>query len=503
MDNFSEYGVYDGTGLAELVRNKSITSEELCEEAICRAEKINPEINAIVTPLYDFARKSAQNSEPGAVFSGVPFLLKDAHHDLEGTAMSWGCRALKGEISDHDAEIVGRFKQAGLIIFGKTNTPEFKLSYVTEPEVFGPARNPWNTEYSPGGSSGGSAAAVAARIVPFASATDEGGSIRVPASYCGLFGLKPSRGRNPVGPDLGNHWGGMSTSHVITRSVRDSAAMLDAVSGPEPGARWNPAGPGGPFAEAIQSDPGSLKIGYYTRPAFGSDVHAECVKAVEKTCRLLENLGHEVENIDPGFLEEDAAFDWVMVMIGHLAAHIENLSQDRGRKYVEQNIELSSYALCRLGQRIRALDFVKAGRRWLDYSAGMDKMFQQYDMLLSPTLGSPPIAVGSQKPSKKDQRAMKFLASPAGKIITGSGKLTRSVLGELVQNTMQGQMPFTMIANITGLPAMSVPLHWTEEGLPCGVQFTGRFGGEAALLRLAAQLEKAQPWADRRPAKIQ
>ncbi len=503
MGDFSEYGEYDGTGLAELIRNKSISPTELCEAAITQAEKLNPKLNVIVTPLYDYARNSAEKTEPGAVFSGVPFLLKDVHHALKGFPMSYGSKALKGVISDYDAEIVRRFKNAGLIIFGKTNTPEFKLSYVTEPEAFGPARNPWNPEYSPGGSSGGSAAAVAARIVPFASGTDEGGSIRVPASYCGLFGLKPSRGRNPVGPDLGDHWDGMSTSHVITRSVRDSAAMLDSISGPEAGGRWNPAGPGGPFAEAIQSDPGPLKIGYYTRAAFGIDVHAECVKAVEKTCSLLESLGHGVENIAPGFSEEDAAFDWVMVMIGHLAAHIENLSQVHGRKYMEQNIELSSYALCRLGQRIRALDFVKAGRRWLQYSVRMDKTLRQYDMLLSPTLGRPPIAVGSQEPSKKDRRAMKFLASPAGKIITGSSKLTRSVLGELVQNTMQGQMPFTMIANITGLPSMSVPLHWTGDGLPCGVQFTGRFGDETTLLKLAAQLEKAQPWADRKPAMIQ
>jgi len=279
--------------------------------------------------------------------------------------------------------------------------------------------------------------------------------------------------------------------------------MLDAVSGPELGGRWHPGGLSGLFTEAIQSDPGPLKIGYYTRAAFGRDVHAECVKAVENTCSLLDNLGHEVENIAPGFSEEDAAFDWMIIMMGHLAAHVESLSQARGRKHMEQNIELSNYALYRLGKRIRALDFVKAGRRWLEYSAKMDKTLLQYDMLLCPTLGRPPVPVESLGPGKKDRRAMKFLASPAGKIITGSSKFTHSVLGELVQNTMQGQMPFTMIANITGLPSMSVPLHWTEGGLPCGVQFTGRFGDEATLLKLAAQLERAQPWMEKKPTMIQ
>jgi amidase len=500
MSNFAEYDQYDGMGLAELVKKGSITSSEVCEAAISRAEKINPKLNAIITPLYDFARQAAAKARPEGPFSGVPFLLKDVHHALEGYTISSGSRALKDKVADHDAEIVKRFKRAGLIIMGKTNTPEFKLASVTEPEAFGPTRNPWNTNYSPGGSSGGSAAAVAARIVPFASATDEGGSIRIPAAYCGVFGLKPSRGRNPVGPDLSLIWGGMSTSHVITRSVRDSAAILDAVSGPEPGGRCCPPGPEGSFLGALQSDPKPLNIGYHTRPSFGHQVHPECVKAVEQTCKLLETLGHRVEETDPGYSEEEVALNWCIIMIGHLTAHVGQLVQAYGRREIEENIELTSYALYRIGQRLKVFDFIMAERRWQELSMIMDQKLNHYDMILSPTLGMPPVLVGSQKPSKADQIAMKILSSPAGKSIMASRKLTYVILEELLKNAMKKQMFFTMIANITGLPAMSVPLHWTADGLPCGVQFIGRYGDEAALLKLASQLETAQPWSDRKPS---
>ncbi len=499
MGNFAEYDQYDGTGLAELVRQGRITRAELCEEAISRAEKINPGLNAIITPLYEFARQEALQVDTDAPFCGVPFLLKDAHHALKGYAMGSGSRVCKGRASDHDAEIVKRFKAAGLVIMGKTNTPEFKLASVTEPEAFGPTRNPWDTRYTPGGSSGGSAAAVAARIVPLASATDEGGSIRIPASCCGVFGLKPSRGRNPVGPDLSNDWGGMSTSHVITRSVRDSAAALDAVSGPEPGGRCSPPGPEGTFLHSLQTDPEPLIIGYHMRSAYGRQVHPECVKAVEQTCRLLEELGHRVEEVDPGYSEEAVALNWLIIVVGHLAGQVETLAKLHGRRAVEQNIELTSYALYRLGQRIRAFDYIRAREQWQVLRRIMDQKLVRYDMILCPTMGLPPVPVGSQKPKKADEIAMKILASVAGKVVMGSRKLTYSILGEILNNTMKRQMLYTMIANVTGLPAMSVPLHWTGNGLPCGVQFMGRFGDEAGLLKLAAQLESAQPWADRKP----
>jgi len=499
MASFEEYDQYDGTGLAQLIRNGEVNATDLCEEAISRAETLNPKLNAIITPLYDYAREAARKLSSDATFAGVPFLLKDVHHALKGFAMSSGSALLKSYLPQNDSEIVSRFKRAGLVILGKTNTPEFKLAYVTEPKAFGITRNPWNLDCTPGGSSGGSAAAVAARIVPLASATDEGGSIRVPASCCGLFGLKPSRGRNPVGPDFDEDWDGMSTSHVVTRSVRDSAAILDAVSGIELGSPYCSTAQERPFSDEAKLDPEPLKICFHTRSAYGREVHPECKKAVQQTCKLLESLGHHVEEIVPNYQEEEAALDWCIVLLGNIAAHVDRLIQVYGHPTVKRNLELPNYALYRMGLGLKTLDFVKAKRRWRQYGIIMGQILQKHDMMLTPTLGEPPILAGSMQPSKSDQRSMKLISSWVGKMILSSRKLTYSVLEELIQNMMKTLMPLTLIANVTGQPAMSVPLHWTENGLPCGVQFIGRFGGEAKLLRLAGQLEKAKPWVGRKP----
>lgn len=502
MSSFSEYDQFDGLGLVDLVRRNEISPVEICEEAIRRAEAVNPQINAIILPLYDLARKTAKDLKPNAPFSGVPFLLKDAHHALRGVAMACGSEALTDFVPEHDAEIVRRFKKAGVVILGKTNTPEFKLAYVTEPKVFGPTRNPWNLEYSSGGSSGGSAAAVAARIVPLASATDEGGSIRVPASYCGLFGLKPSRGRNPIGPDFSEEWDGMSTSHVITHSVRDSAAMLDAVSGPEDGAPYTIATPKRPFLDEINREPGQLRIAYNTKSAYGKKVHPECVKAVEETAGLLESLGHYVEEAVPDYIEEEAALSWSIISMGHIAALIDEIARLHSRTVVTRKIELQNLVLYRIGLSLSADEFVQAERKWLQLGFHMVQFLRNYNMILTPTLGEPPVLVGSLGPSKTDQLTMKLIISWIGKLILGNSRIKKFVLNELIQKFMRGQMPFTLIANITGQPAMSVPLHWTEDGLPCGVQFIGRFGDEASLLRLAAQLEKAQPWFNKKPGSV-
>lgn len=499
MSSFTEYDQFDGLGLAQLIRDSKISAKEVCEEAIRRAEALNPKLNAIILPLYDMARETAKGHIPNAPFMGVPFLLKDAHHALKGVAMSSGCGTLKNYIPDYDAEIVKRFKSAGVNILGKTNTPEFKLASVTEPKAFGPTRNPWNPDYTPGGSSGGSAAAIAARIVPIASATDEGGSIRIPASCCGLFGLKPSRGRNPVGPDFDEEWDGMSHSHVITRTVRDSASMLDAVCGPENGSPYGIATPVRPFLEELGFEPGHLRIGFHAQPAFGRNAHPKCVKALEQACKLLKGLGHAVEEIQPGYQEEDVTMNWTIVMLGNAAALVDKLVRVYGASRIRQDLELPNYALYHVGRRIKALDFIKAKRKWRQFGIIMGQATNKYDMILSPTLGEPPVLVGSQQPANADQFSMKLISSWVGKIILSNQKLTFSILEELTQKMMRGQMPFTMIANITGQPAMSVPLYWTEDGLPCGVQFIGRFGDEATLLRLACQLEKAQPWIGRKP----
>lgn len=503
MSTFAEYDQFDALGLAELIREGKISAGEVCEEAIGRAEALNPKLNAIILPLYDMARETARLPIPEAPFMGVPFLLKDVHHALKGVAMSSGSDALKNFVPDYDAEIVKRFKNAGVNILGKTNTPEFKLAYVTEPKAFGPARNPWNPDYTPGGSSGGSAAAVAARIVPMASATDEGGSIRAPASCCGLFGLKPSRGRNPIGPDFDEEWDGMSCSHVLTRSVRDSAAMLDSVSGPEQGSSCGIATPERAFLDELRFEPGKLRIGFHARPSFGRKVHPECLKALEQACKLLESLGHDVKEIVPDYREEDTALNWSIVLMGNATALVDKLVTVHGRPKIRHDLEQTNYALYQVGRKLRALDFVKAKRRWLQFGNIMGHMMNTYDMLLTPTLGEPPVPVGSQKPGTADLISMKLIGSWAGMILLNNRKLMNSILEDITQKTMKGQMPFTLIANITGQPAMSVPLHWTADGLPCGVQFIGRFGDEATLLRLAGQLEKAQPWIGRKPPLLQ
>jgi amidase len=502
MGGFAEYEQYDGVGLATLIKNGEIKAVEVCEEAIRRAEALNPNINAIITPLYDYARKASEVLPVDGSFSGVPFLLKDAHHALKGATLSYGSALLKQNIAEFDAEIVRRFKQCGLVILGKTNTPEFKISYVTEPKAFGITRNPWNLDFTPGGSSGGSAAAVAARIVPLASGTDEGGSIRVPASCCGLFGLKPSRGRNPVGPDFDLEWDGMSTSHVITRSVRDSAAILDAVSGYEIGAPfWSPPHYR-PFIEEVNVDPGPLSIGFHTRSAFGRAVHAECKEAIMQTCMLLNELGHQVEEIVPGYKEDEIALDYFIVLLGNFTAHIEKLISVYGRHAVKHNVELFSYTSYRIGSALNTVDFINAKRKWRNYGYIMGQTLQKYDLILAPTLGEPPIHVASAGPTKSDQRSMNFINSGLGKLITANRKRTLSIAEEVIQKNMKVLMPFTLIANITGQPAMSVPLYWTENGLPCGVQFLGRNGDEATLLRMAGQLEKAKPWSDKKPRNL-
>ena len=498
MTSFPDYEKFDGIGLAKLVKDGDVSSTELCEEAINRAEKLNPKLNAIVTTMFDYAREEAKHPMKDAKFCGVPFLLKDVHHALKGFAMSSGSSLLRNYVPEYNAEIVNRFKNAGLIILGKTNTPEFKLAYVTEPKAFGPTRNPWNLDYSCGGSSGGSASAVAAGIVPFASATDEGGSIRVPASYCGLFGLKPSRGRNPIGPDFDEEWDGLSHSHVVTRSVRDSAAMLDAISGFEYGAPYGIFNKERPFFDEVNIEPGNLKIAFHMRPTFGRNVHPECKKAIEHTCKLLENMGHIVEEATPDYQEEEAALNWSIIMIGNEAALVDRLIQTYGISMVKSNLELSNIALYSIGKQLKALDFVKAKRRLRHFGRIMNKMLNRYDLVLTPTLGELPVRVGSQQPGKKDRFSMKLISSFAGKLILNSRKLTYSILEELIHNMMKNQMPYTIIANITGQPAMSVPLFWSTNGLPCGVQFIGRYGDEAKLLRLAGQLEKAQPWSARK-----
>lgn len=491
---FKEYENFDAIGLAELVKKKEVTSLELCEEAIERIEKWNPKINAVVHKMYHSAREISQNKLAEGIFGGVPFLLKDLIDAYAGAPLTGGSRVTKNFIPDYDSELVRRYKNSGLIVVGKTNTPEFGLMGYTEPELFGACRNPWNTEHTPGGSSGGSGAAVSAGIVPMASGGDGGGSIRIPASCCGLFGMKPSRGRLPTGPNYGELWLGAVVEGVLSRSVRDSAAMLDAVNGKDKGAPYIIQAPKESYLETIKLQPGKLRIGYSTVSPVGKDVHPDCIKAVEKTAKLLESLGHNVEEAKPQYDSEALAISYILMIFGDVAADLRELEITYGKKAVKKGVELPTRTLGLLGNAITAGELSSALREWDRASRIMAKYFEKYDLYLTPTLARPPIKIGemAMKPSEKII-SLVANAMGAGKLLRAAGIIDKIALDNLAA------MPFTQMANVTGLPAMSVPLFTTENGLPCGVHFTGSFGSEDLMFKLAAQLEKAEPWFDKRP----
>ena len=471
MTGFDEYSNYDGLGLAELVRRKQVSPAKLLAEAIYRVERLNPTINAIVTEMYDLAKSTIENGLPEGVFTGVPFLLKDISMAYAGVALTNGSQFFIDNVPDHDSELVRRYKKGGLVIFGKTNTPELGINYSTEPRLFGPTRNPWNTDYSPGGSSGGSAAAVAAGIVPVAHGSDGGGSIRVPASCCGLFGLKPTRGRNPKGPDLGEGWSGMSVEHVVSRTVRDSAAMLDLTAGPDVGAPYWAKPPTRPFIEEISVDVGQLGIAYSTKAPSGVPVDAECTKATGDAAKLLVDLGHHVEEDSPRFDVEAFSNAFRVIVAANTAAAINQRALDIGREAGPQDFENITWMLSQLGNTIPAVDYVAALQTIHRVGRQVGRFFDNYDVLVTPTLAKPPLLLGTLDTMTNDPMEYSI--------------------------KLAGFAAFTSLFNASGNPAMSVPLHWTSDNLPVGVQFVGRYGDEAILFRLAAQLELARPWLNR------
>ena len=494
MGGFKEYGQYDAMGLAELVKRGDVTASELCEAAIERIEQVNPKLNAVVTPMFDAGRSAAARPLPDGPFVGVPFLLKDLLAAYAGVPMTSGSKAYRNFVPDYDAEMVKRFKKAGLVILGKTNTPELGLMGVTEPEVFGACRNPWHTDYTPGGSSGGSAAAVAAGMVPMAAGGDGGGSIRIPASYCGLFGLKPSRGRNPSGPRNGWSWQGAVQEHVITRSVRDSAAALDATQGPDTGAPYEISPPSGSYLEAIGTPPGKLTIGFSVTSPIGAYVHPECVKAVVETAKLLEDLGHRVEEKQTGVDGKAVAKGYLTMNFGEVAADLEEMRAELGRKATVSDVEPTTYTLGLLGRSVSAGEFVAAMRAWDRSARQMGAFFQAYDLYMTPTTANLPAKIGALQPSPVEKALMKVVNTlEMGRLLKATG-IVDQLAGKSLERT-----PFTQVANLCGLPAMTVPLHWTPDGLPCGTHFIAPFGREEILFQLAAQLEAARPWADRKP----
>jgi amidase len=494
MGGFKEYNQYDGLGLAELVKKKEISAAELCEEAIARIESVNPTLNAVITPMYDLARKAVSNTLSDGPFTGVPFLLKDLLGDYAGVPQTMGSKACKNYIPARDSELVKRYKKAGVVILGKTNVPEFGLLPYTEPELHGPTRNPWNPNHTPGGSSGGSAAAVASGMVPLASANDGAGSIRIPAAYCGLFGLKVTRGRTPNGPLHGRTWQGAIVEHVISRSVRDSAAMLDATQGADVGAPFVIPPPQKPYMQEIEDRPSRLRIAFNTKSPIDTTVHPECIQAVEQTVRLLEELGHQVEEATPEVDGQALARGLVCMYAAEIAALMDDLANILGRKAKPSDVETLTWTVALLGRSFSAGHFVKTKREWELAGRIMDRFHETYDLYLTPTVAYPPVKIGELALKPIERVLLKAINSlRLGRLLIASGITDKLAVDNLAK------VPFTELANFTGQPAMSVPLHWTPDQLPCGVQFMGRYGDEATLLRLAAQLEEAQPWFDKRP----
>jgi amidase len=496
MSNFPEYDQYDGLGLAELVRRKEVTPAELVEAAISRIERLNPRLNAVIHKMYDEARQAASGplSLPGGPFTGVPYLLKDLLVTCVGVPLRSGSRFHRDYTPDHDCELVRRHQAAGLILLGKTNVPEYGLEPVTEPELFGPANSPWDLSRTTGGSSGGSAAAVAARLVPLAHGNDGGGSIRIPASCCGVFGLKPSRGRTPFGPVLGEVFQGLSCDHALTRSVRDSAAMLDSTAGLDIGAPYVAPPPARPFLAEVGADPGRLRIAFTATPFLGDTVHDDCLKGLEATVRLCRELGHEIVEAAPEIDGPAFVRAYLTLVCGETRATIEAAARFLGRKATAREFEPATWILGLLGQRISAAELARSLNLLRATGRAIGQFLQEYDLLLTPTLARPPVLIGSLKPPPVMQVAMKVVAAlNAGGLVKMLGPLE-----ELAGETFRF-MPYTPLANAGGQPAMSVPLHWTAAGLPVGMHFMGRYGEEATLFRLAGQLEQARPWRERMP----
>ena len=469
----------DATEQARMVRDGEVSPSELLEEAVARLEALNPQLNAVIHPLIDEARQTAAGDLPDGPFRGVPFLVKDLSCYMKGAPVHEGMRALRdaGYVADHDMVLTERLRRAGLVIFGRTNAPELGILPTTEPVAYGPTHNPWKLERSPGGSSGGSAAAVAAGIVAAAHANDGGGSIRIPASHCGLVGLKPSRGRVTLAPDFGDVLLGLTCELALTRSVRDTAAILDAIQGPAPGDPYAAPPPARPYVEEVGADPGRLRIGLMTTTPGGQfQTHQECVTAAEAAATVLGELGHHVEPSYPGDLDDPTYIENFLVRwTSGVDWNLRYWGAAIGRELGPDDVEPCTWALAEQGRAytggalLRAHEQAQAGARrvaswWAD---------DGFDLLLTPTCAEPPPLLGEHD-APPDNPLMPIVRATPFAI-------------------------FTAGFNTTGQPAISLPLHHTPDGLPIGIQLVAEYGREDLLLRVAAQLEEARPWADRTP----
>ncbi|MCU1467207.1 MAG: nylA [Actinomycetia bacterium] len=467
----------DATAQAELVRSGEASALELVDDAIARVEKLDPELNAVIHPRFDKARTEARGALPDGPFRGVPLVLKDLFAAIEGDPQHEGMKFLRDAayVADHTDALAQRYLDAGFVCIGRTNTPELGIVPTTEPEAYGATHNPWDPSRTTGGSSGGSAAAVASGMVAVGHANDGGGSIRIPASCCGLVGLKPSRGRTSLLPDFSVVDDLLIVELCVTRTVRDTAGVLDAVHGGATGDTVRAPAPARPYSTEVGADPGKLRIGLLTHnPLETGEIHPDCVTAAGETARLLESLGHTVEETFPTALVDAA-------LVGHFttlwaATLVYNLrywEKKVGREITADDVEPLTWSLAEMGKSITAPDFIEAQHAALELGRAVEEWYASgYDLLLTPTLGEPPVALGTfttpDEPLLGFRRAATFV-------------------------------PYTPLANMTGEPAISLPMHWNAENLPIGVQLMGAYGREDLLLRVAAQLEQANPWIDRVP----
>ncbi|WP_316204623.1 amidase [Bradyrhizobium sp. SZCCHNS3004] len=494
---FTEYVQRDAVALAECIARGETSPAELLQIALAQSERAQPRTNAICLMMAGQARAQFANPSKGP-FTGVPFLIKDAAQDYAGLPTSYGSKALSGLVAAEHAHVVRRYLEAGFVIFGKTNLPELALKGVSDSRLFGRTCNPWNGDHTPGGSSGGAAAAVASGVVPMAAGSDGGGSIRIPAACCGLFGLKPSRGLVSAGPAFGEYWYGAASEGVISRSVRDTAAALDVIAGAEPGDPFLVAEPGVVFAQAMSREPGRLRIGFTAASPIGTAVHAEARTAVENAAKLLSSLGHEVEEASPDIDGAALAKSFLRIYFGQVAALVAD-ARAKGAK--RQDFELLTRVLATLGGAISAGALTTQLLKWNEFARALARFHQRYDLLLTPTLAHPPVRHGQGDPSAAEQTLLDWLDRIGLLGLLGRAGLLDGTIDKIARDSLQ-YVPFTQLANLTGTPAMSVPLHWTADGLPLGVQFVGRLGDETRLLQLAHQLEQAQPWFDKLPAWV-
>jgi len=474
VSGFAEYERYDASGLAELVRGRQVSPSELLEAAIERVEARNAAVNAVTMPLYDYGRAAIAKGLPDGPFTGVPFLMKDLTASIAGVPMTRSSRFFAdAPAPTADSEHVARLKRAGLVIFGRTNTCELGLSLTCEPRMHGPTRNPWDLTRISGGSSGGAAAAVGARMLPMAHATDGFGSIRAPAACCGLVGLKPTRGRNTMAPGLGEGLGGCSIEHAVTLSVRDSAALLDATSGSGAGDPYVAPPLARPFRQEVGAEPGALRIGFTSLAPNGAKVEAEGLRVLAEAVKLCADLGHRVEEADPA-IDRPAVVSTFLTLAA--ANTVVNLASHptKGRAARPDEVETVTWETAKLGEKISGADYVRATQAAHRLGRQMAAFHEGWDVLLTPGLATLPVKLGWLDMMMDDvdeywRRVFAF-------------------------------SPFTVWFNLTGQPAMMLPLGRSPEGVPIAVQIVGRYGDEATLFRLAAQLEAARPWFERKPA---